>query len=181
MSYLKPLKSSAVLPRVRLVFVIAAAMMTVGMLEAQTANWVELGTPSARCCMGMAYDGATYSTVLFGGSCCGGGASYMADTWIWRGGWQPTSPATSPSPRNASIAYDGAAGNVVLFGGYTSTGAYLNDTWTWDGTTWTQQFPSVSPSARIGPMAYDEATKTVVLFGGGTVPVPSAILGPGMG
>jgi hypothetical protein len=68
------------------------------------------------------------------------------------------------------MAYDGAAGNIVLFGGESSlipAGTDLNDTWTWDGTTWTQQFPPVSPSARtyMG-MVYDEATKTVVLFGG---------------
>jgi hypothetical protein len=65
------------------------------------------------------------------------------------------------------MAFDGAAGNVVLFGGLGSTGTYQSDTWTWDGTTWTQQFPPVSPPARnqMG-MVYDAATQTVVLFGG---------------
>jgi hypothetical protein len=66
------------------------------------------------------------------------------------------------------MAYDGAAGNVVLFGGSGAAGT-LDDTWTWDGTTWTQQFPPVSPPARqvdIQAMAYDAATHTVVLFGG---------------
>ena len=43
------------------------AVMTPGAVDAQTVNWVEMGSPSARCCMGMAYDGATHSTVLFGG------------------------------------------------------------------------------------------------------------------
>lgn len=67
------------------------------------------------------------------------------------------------------MAYDEAAGNVVLFGGCTDnspTCTYLNDTWTWDGTTWTQQFPSTSPSPRVAYMAYDAAARTVVLFGG---------------
>ena len=41
------------------------------------------------------------------------------------------------------------------------------DTWSWDGTTWTQQAPAASPPARfLSPMAYDAATGTMVLFGG---------------
>jgi hypothetical protein len=130
--------------------------------------------------MGMAYDLATRSTVLFGGA--NSGTTY-GDTWNWRGGWLQLSPATSPSPRlGAGMAYDGAAGNIVLFGGQSSlipAGTYLNDTWTWDGTTWTQQFPPVSPPARSAMgMVYDVATKTVLGFGGATVlPSCEATLG----
>ncbi len=65
------------------------------------------------------------------------------------------------------MAYDAATGTVVLFGGNDLFGA-LADTWTWDGTTWTQRHPATSPSARTSAsMAYDAATGTVVLFGGG--------------
>ncbi len=125
---------------------VAAVMAQAGTIEAQTVNWVEMGSPSARSSMGMAYDWATKSTVLFGG---GGTGVIYGDTWIWRGGWSHLSPATSPSARaGAGMAYDGAAGNIVLFGGDDSTGTDLNDTWTWDGTTWTQQFPPLSPPAR---------------------------------
>ena len=43
----------------------------------------------------------------------------------------------------------------------------LGDTWTWDGTTWTQQHPATAPPARFwASMAYDAATGNVVLFGG---------------
>jgi len=153
--------------------ILAAALMTqAGVLAAQTVNWVELGSPSARCCMSLAYDGATHSVVLFGGAIP---SQLYGDTWIWRGGWLRLSPATSPPARiGAAIAYDAAAGNVVLFGGTTSnvppgsTGTTFNDTWTWDGTTWTQQFPPVSPSARTTTtvMTYDPVTQTVLLFGG---------------
>jgi hypothetical protein len=46
----------------------------------------------------------------------------------------------------------------VLFGGTGNSGS-LSDTWTWNGTTWTQQNPSLYPSARNGSMmAYDAAT-----------------------
>jgi hypothetical protein len=157
--------------KIVLLLSIAAAVMTLGTMEAQTVNWVEVasGSPSARVGMGMAYDLATKSTVLFGGA--NSGTTY-GDTWNWRGGWLQLSPATSPSARyGAGMAYDAAAGNIVLFGGQSSlipAGTYLNDTWTWDGITWTQQFPPVSPSARNAMgMVYDAATKTVVLFGGG--------------
>jgi hypothetical protein len=46
-------------------------------------------------------------------------------------------------------------------------GEQFGDTWTWDGTTWTQQRPATSPPARFdGAMAYDVITGTAVLFGG---------------
>ena len=63
------------------------------------------------------------------------------------------------------MAYDAANGTVVLFGGY--NGGQLGDTWTWNGSTWTQQSPAHSPAARSSSvMAYDAATQTVVLFSG---------------
>ena len=72
-----------------------------------------------------------------------------------------------PSGRsNASMAYDTATGKVILFGGIDNSG-YLNDTWSFDGSTWTQLHPSSSPSARYdASMTYDEATQTLILFGG---------------
>lgn len=91
--------------------------------------------------------------------------------------WQEQSPALTPPVRaDASAAFDAATGNVVLFGGLqqeTGTGSPLNDTWTWDGTTWMQQHPSDSPSPRgDATMAYDTATNTVVLFGGDANGIP---------
>ena len=66
------------------------------------------------------------------------------------------------------MAYDAATGNVVLFGGY--DGNAYGDTWTWDGSTWTQQAPATSPGARYGAvMADDAATGNVVLFGGADI------------
>ena len=45
------------------------------------------------------------------------------------------------------MAYDAAAGTVVLFGG---ANFHLFDTWTWNGTTWTEQHPAPArpPGAR---------------------------------
>jgi hypothetical protein len=65
------------------------------------------------------------------------------------------------------MAYDAATGTMVLFGGVGPKGSTLGGTWTWDGTTWTQQHPATSPPAlNSAAMAYDAATGTVVLFGG---------------
>lgn len=69
------------------------------------------------------------------------------------------------------MAYDSVQGQVVLFGGAaldnnTNT-VFLNDTWVWDGTNWTEKLPVTSPPARARhSMAYDTALNQTVLFGG---------------
>ena len=145
------------------------------MAQSHYLNWANVQTsaaPSPRLCAGIAYDGATQSTLLFGGGNCNGTpSSTWDDTWSWQGGkWFQLSPATSPSSRQGpGMAYDAATGTVVLFGGVNTNGTNLNDTWTWDGVTWTQQFPPVSPPGRqfdTQGMAYDAATRTVIFFGG---------------
>src|SRR6185436_7514834 len=55
----------------------------------------------------------------------------------------------------------------VLFGGSTAQGIRLNDTWEWDGATWTQRMPqSIPPARRSHAAAYDAARGRVVVFGG---------------
>src|SRR5436190_10505902 len=47
----------------------------------------------------------------------------------------------SPPPRAYDgMAYDAVHGEVVMFGGY-YFGA-LDDTWTYDGSSWTERFPA---------------------------------------
>src|SRR5260221_604454 len=54
-----------------------------------------------------------------------------------------------------SLAYSNSSGRTVLFGGYIG-GAFLGDTWAFDGMDWTQVLPSLSPPAREGcASAYD--------------------------
>ena len=65
------------------------------------------------------------------------------------------------------MAYDAATGNLVLFGGTDPKGGLVNDTWTWNGSDWTQQHPASSPPARMeASLAYDAASGQFVLFGG---------------
>ena len=95
---------------------------------------------------------------------CRAADSATATTWL------KLSPATSPSARSGpGMAYDPAQKLIVLFGGIAigHNPEYLNDTWTFNGSTWSQLDPTASPPPRQLPgMAYDYAAKQVVLFGG---------------
>jgi hypothetical protein len=77
-------------------------------------------------------------------------------------GWVKASPADAPAPRSQpALAYDDATSQVVLFGGQlvgstSAAGEVLGDTWTWDGTSWTEQAggaPTSTPSATPVPIA----------------------------
>jgi hypothetical protein len=74
--------------------------------------------------------------------------------------WSNVGSAGPAATSQAVMAYDRATSTDVLF---TPSG----QTWTWDGTSWTQQFPANSPPARVAAaMAYDSVHRQVVLFGG---------------
>jgi hypothetical protein len=80
--------------------------------------------------------------------------------------WTKLSPTTSPPARSyPAMAYDAVSKKVVLFGGF--GGGYLNDTWTFDGTTWTKVDTATAPPVRTnGTMAFDRVARKLVLFGG---------------
>ncbi len=133
--------------------------------------------PSGRVGHATAYDAARAVTVVFGGLNASGG---LADTWEWDGsGWRdrtPADPASSPSARRSAMAYDPERGVVVLFGGSDDQNhVYVDDTWEWDGLTWTRRCDGEPPedtcasvpNARfMHAMAYDPVRRVVVLFGG---------------
>jgi hypothetical protein len=143
-------------------------------------KWVEpslIGLPVARASAAMVYDAAMGATLLYGGNTYD---TLYGDTWAFSKttGWTQLTPAVSPPPlQGASMAYDPTSQTVVLFGGSLTripagSGTDSDETWTWDGVTWTQQFPSVSPSARswnaTNGMVFDSQLGEVVLFGGYT-------------
>lgn len=117
--------------------------------------------------------GTAYSAAAFGSS---GGppqpGTATAQTWTWKKGvWRLQSPLASPPPRtSAGMVYDEARHRVVLFGGQDAVAPVagqglpaMQDTWTWDGSTWTQQNPDHGPPAAVGPMlAYDPKIQKVV-------------------
>lgn len=66
------------------------------------------------------------------------------------------------------MVYDGARQRVVLFGGETGgqPTIYLNDTWAWDGTIWTQIADTGPSVRRTHAMAFDSIRERIVLLGG---------------
>ena len=117
----------------------------------------------------MTYDPLHNNTVIFGGTNVNGNA--MGSTWIWNGTtWTQQNPPESPGARNGvggAMAFDRNRGKAVLFGGRSGTGAYLNDTWTWDGSVWTQLTGGVSPPAREHhSLVFDDSLNAILLFGG---------------
>jgi hypothetical protein len=136
------------------------------------ANWTEaspIKTPGGRCGAAMAYDTVTQSTVLAGGA-------NDLNTWLWDGSnWtlaEGKSPAVDRS--GAAMVYDDFLGQVVLFGGEGffcpppfGPCNYFNDTWFWNGSTWTDVPLETKPSARASAgIAYDQQSDEIVLLGG---------------
>jgi hypothetical protein len=114
------------------------------------------------------YDAARGQVVLFGGA---DNARDLADTWLWNGhGWSAATPALSPRARSgAAMAYDPATKNAVLFGGIVTRNHQatlaLNDTWTWNGTSWTLQHPQHVPPWSSGlAMSYDVRSHSMLLL-----------------
>jgi len=81
--------------------------------------------------------------------------------------WIELSPNDAPPARSyLAMTYDPVSGKIIAFGGFDGTG-YLNDTWSFDGTTWTQIATQSAPPARTAAqMTYDSVAQKVVLFGG---------------
>ncbi len=157
-------------------------------LAAPSVSWTQMNgsangctdacpsSPPPRAAYAMAYDPATKQLVLFGGLDASG--DNLNDTWTWNGTtWTQVDDSTdpgctttctsSPPPRAASyMAYDPATQQLILFGGNGNAG-YLNDTWTWNGTTWTELFPATPPAGDSGfVMAYDQASQQFIYFSG---------------
>jgi uncharacterized repeat protein (TIGR01451 family) len=135
-------------------------------------NWLHktpASQPPARYGHAVAFDAARGQIVMFGGE----SLATLADTWIWDGSnWTQKFPKSSPPARlGHAMTYDQAHAKVVLFGGETSsTGGYLNDTWSWNGSNWTKESPlNNPPAAAFHAMTYDLSRFEILLFGGSGV------------
>src|ERR1019366_8214413 len=87
-----------------------------------------------------------------------------------------------PSARDdAALAYDPAEHAVILFGGLVLGNTQLStlsDTWSWDGSRWTELNPPASPPGLSGALlGYDPATKLLVLTGGDTANAEGRLAG----
>jgi hypothetical protein len=127
-------------------------------------DWAEADRTGDLLAEKMVYDGKIGSIVAFNFF------TSMPESRLWNGTrWSaPIYGSPTPPRANFAVAYDPVSGNVVVFGGKTEfPPATLGDTWTWDGSQWTQQHPATSPTPRhLATMAYDPGSKKVLLFGG---------------
>ncbi len=148
-----------------------------GFISGQTWEWNGtewtrrlISGPSPRRGHAMAYDSVRGVIVLFGGLEDFDGRTFLADTWEYDGtAWTHRGTAGPPDfwgRATHAMAYDSARAVTVLFGGLTGINMYDNQTWEWDGATWTRRLVS-GPTHRAGhSMAYDTARGVTVLYGG---------------
>jgi hypothetical protein len=104
-------------------------------------------------------------------------SNYLNQTWTWNGtDWSQVGSAVAVDPAGptplraeAAMTYDGY--NVVMFGGRgeSSTSGFLQDTWTFNGITWTKEAPATVPFARTKAefaLLNVASAKKAFLFGG---------------
>ena len=126
----------------------------------------------------MTYDDATGQLVRFGRSATDQGCPPDI-TWTWDGGnWADHQQINAPNDRQSpTMGYDAATQQVVMFGGNSQgcgtppgQAGFLGgiaDTWTWNGSIWTEQHPATSPpGGQSGCAAYDAQTEQFIMYGG---------------
>src|SRR5690348_2128969 len=123
--------------------------------------------PTPRWGSAMVYDATKERVLLFGGC---HGSTNMGDTWEWDGeNWTQVEDIGPAARWGHGMAYDEKRQRVVLFGGaiqQANSAQSLNDTWEWDGESWTQ-VADTGPSARHGiVLVHDAKRESTVLFGG---------------
>jgi hypothetical protein len=94
----------------------------------------------------------------------------FGQAYLWTGATNAWNlEANAPTPRiGAAVAYDPTQQVAVLFGGFDPTSmTSLQDTWQWDGTTWTKLVPLDSPTPRFDAvMVYDQPSSMFLMYGG---------------
>ncbi len=124
-------------------------------------GWQQIPTPAGFTSqeVGLAFDGRGILRL---------GASHWLTEGLWRleGNVWRQLPTMHPSARDRP-AYAGGPASVLMFGGQPlHWGAFLNDTWVWDGS-WRQHSPATVPPARArSGMAWSPSASAFVLFGG---------------
>jgi hypothetical protein len=157
------------------------------------SQWTQLHpttAPLARAFASMTYDSVRQRIVLYGGQ----GLEWprgprfddpLDDTWTWDGtNWSPVSGVATPpfgtdhqGAWGGSMAFDSARGTTVEFGGFDQIGGCEthggykncdeNETWEWNGATWTHRLPTDRPESRDGAgTVYDPVRGATIVFGG---------------
>jgi hypothetical protein len=113
----------------------------------------------------MCFDYTNNNIVMWGGVNSSG--TDVQETWVWDGtDWTHISTAHAPSSRNLfSMADSSNCGFVVGVGGReTGSLAFMDETWEWDGTDWTQLTPTNNPTVGAGKSCRDVVTGRILYF-----------------
>jgi hypothetical protein len=120
--------------------------------------------------MGFVFDAARNRFVAFGSSMKGGQAA--PEVWEYDGSqWIKSATTPPPGRLGQAMVYDARRKRTVLFGGMgarrgEASAPLFDDTWEFDGTTWTQARVA-GPAPRLSPgITYDSKRGLVLLFGG---------------
>lgn len=129
-------------------------------------RWTHRGTAPSRLEV-MTWDSVRARLVAVGGAL----DETSLKTWEWDGSqWVERMTATAPRARTGTaLAFDGRRQRVVLFGGSPNSNLVtpFDDTWEFDGQTWTERSSPHTPPARAShAMVWDARHGKVVLFGG---------------
>ncbi len=138
--------------------------------EYEGTTWAQIatvGNPGPRNRPAMCFHAGLGKAVMFGGY---NGTINTDQTWVYDGvaaTWtQVTIPGSKPPARNAAtMVYDSVRGLCVLTGGQDTAVTPFADTWTFDGTAWTQQ-PTTTQGVRDHSMAFAPTLGQAVKFGG---------------
>jgi hypothetical protein len=128
--------------------------------------------PGSREGAGFTYDEERNVCILFGGI---GEGKFLGDTWSWDGKKWTKLGDTGPIKRSpAAMGYDPGIKKIILYGGHIVSEEMMknfDDTWQWDGKTWTEIQTSQSPGQRTNSgFVYHTSLKQLMLFGGGGKP-----------
>jgi putative cell wall-binding protein len=135
----------------------------------------------------MATDTADDALVLFGEHVviANDGATATWETWEWHGDsgtWVQLSEPVSPKPDVCEMTYDVANQDLVLvpasWNAGEGSGASTVETWTFDGTAWTQKetLGNTTGGVDFSTMTYDPAYGQVMTYGGFDVSNGNAVL-----
>ena len=143
-----------------------------GTWEWDGANWTDLDPnddPGPLEGPDIAYDTNISRIVLFGGF----NSTPKDGIFIWDNAaqnWVELAPANKPPARvSHRMVFDPVRGELVLFGGEINN-VEQNDTWTWDGADWSQEFPERSPPERdLFGMVWHNTDQLIYAIGGESV------------
>lgn len=140
-----------------------------------TPSQLPVSWPGVRRAHAIAYDENRGVIVLFGGvhgSSCPW--PYYGDTWEWdcaNPGWVQN-PISGPAAREGHFMQFHASNGIVLYGGgnnpcsQISPCPLLDDTWDYDGATWTSVASSVPSKRTWVSAAFDDIRGRLVMLGG---------------